>query len=201
MTWLSAQTVSTWDGTAAIWTQGSGTQADPYLIETAQNLAWISEMVNNGVATYNGVWFKLTSDLNMRNIAWVPIGNSTTNCFCGKFDGANHFIDSISVTGGYTYKGLFGITGAGFRCENLGVNTNVTSTGNNSGGIVGYVKGANSVIMNCYNTGTLKGSCVGGIVGYNNATGIQIISCYNANTGTINSSYCSGGIIAKTRVA
>ena len=126
---MEAQAVSVWDGTSAIWTQGSGTQADPYLIETAQNLAWISEMVNNGVTTYSGVWFKLTSDLNMHNIAWVPIGNSTTNCFCGKFDGDNHFIDSISVTGSYTYAGLFGVTGDGADILNVGAHCDVNISG------------------------------------------------------------------------
>ena len=40
---MVAQPVSEWDGTSAIWTQDSGTEADPYLIETAQNLAWISD--------------------------------------------------------------------------------------------------------------------------------------------------------------
>ena len=194
---MVAQPVSEWDGTSAIWTQGSGTEADPYLIETAQHLAWISEMVNNGVTTYDGVWFKLTSDLNMRNIPWVPIGNSTTNCFCGKFYGDNYFIDSISVTGSYTYKGLFGITGTGFRCDNLGVNTTVTSTGDNSGGLVGYINGANTVIQHCYHAGALKGFYVGGIAGYNTASNTQITFCYNASTGTIARSSIGGGIIGR----
>lgn len=111
ITGLSAQNnVSTWDGSAAEWTQGSGTQASPYLIESAQNLAWIAEMVNGGITTYANTWFRLTTDLDMNNVAWVPIGNSTTNLFCGKFDGDNHFIDNITITGDYTYTGLFGIT-------------------------------------------------------------------------------------------
>ena len=63
-----------WDGSAEIWTQGAGTESNPYLIESAENLAWISEMVNNGVTTYEGVCFKLTTNLDMQNIAWVPIG-------------------------------------------------------------------------------------------------------------------------------
>ena len=68
--------VDDWDGTAVQWTHGTGTQADPYLIESAENLAWISEMVNNGVTTYEGVYFRMTTDLDMQNIEWVPIGNS-----------------------------------------------------------------------------------------------------------------------------
>ena len=206
-----AQTVSTWDGTAAIWTHGNGTQADPYLIESAQNLAWIAEMVNGGVTTYADVWFKLTTDLNMNNIAWVPIGNSTTNLFRGKFNGDSHLINNISISTG-TYRGLFGITGDGFRCENLGVKTDISSL--NGGGIVGSINGSNTVISNCYNTGTN-----GGIVGENRAAGTQIISCYNTSGGnrggivyrnysslTIKNCYNSGnaewgGIVAENRAS
>ena len=203
---IVAQNVSTWDGTSAIWTQGSGTQADPYLIETAQNLAWISEMVNNGVATYNGVWFKLTTDLNMRNNAWVPIGNSTTNCFCGKFDGDNHFIDSVSVTGSYTYAGLFGITGNGADILKVGVHcdVNISGSGNsgnkNVGGIVGYVNGNNTHVVNCHNTGSVISyiastassfsSCSGGIIGYINGSNCFVENCNN--TGKVTSSTKSG---------
>ena len=31
-----------WDGTAAIWTNGDGTEANPYLIETPAKLAYLS---------------------------------------------------------------------------------------------------------------------------------------------------------------
>ena len=190
---LYAQTVSTWDGTAAEWTHGSGTQADPYLIENAQNLAWIAEMVNGGITTYANTCFKLTTDLNLNNLAWVPIGNSSTNLFCGKFDGDNHFIDNISITGSYTYKGLFGITGANFRCENLGVNTNISSAGKYGGGIVAYIYGNNTVIENCHNTGMVRGYNAGGIVGYASTYG-NVIICSCHNTGNISSTAdCSHG--------
>lgn len=198
-----AQSVSVWDGTSAIWTQGSGTEADPYLIETAQNLAWISEMVNNGVTNYSGVWFKLTTDLNMHNIAWVPIGNSTSNCFCGKFNGDTHFIDSVSVTGSYTYAGLFGITGTEAHLLNIGVHCNVDVNGTGdkySGGIIGYINGENTLVENCYNTGSISSfssysssssgyTYSGGIVGYIYGTGSMIINSYN--TGNVTSSHYS----------
>lgn len=190
---VEAQNVSVWDGYAAIWTHGSGTETDPYLIETAQNLAWISEMVNNGITTYSGVCFKLTSDLDMNNIAWIPIGNSYTNLFCGKLDGDNHFIDNISITSNYGYNGLFGITGDGFRCENLGVNTK-TSSGSYCGGVVGRIMGTNTVLLHCYNAGTLYGLRAGGIVGeINSGSNTLIVSCYN--TGNVSSYYYSGGIV------
>lgn len=189
-----------WDGSAEIWTQGTGTESNPYLIESAENLAWISEMVNNGVTTYEGVYFKLTTDLNMQNIAWVPIGNSTTNLFCGKFDGDHHFIDNISVTGSYPYAGLFGITGENVRIANLGVKSEIDiNAACNGGGIVGYINGANTRIANCYNTGNLSRlrSSSGGIVGYINGDGTSIENCYN--TGSISSISGSfyGGIVGE----
>ncbi len=205
---MEAQSVSVWDGTSAIWTQGSGTESNPYLIETAQNLAWISEMVNNGVTTYSGVWFKLTSDLNMHNIAWVPIGNSTTNCFCGKFDGDNHFIDSVSVTGSYTYAGLFGITGAGANIINTGVHCGMNISGSGTkyvGGIVGYINGSNTRVVNCHNTGSVVCSlsssaspalCSGGVIGYVNCASAEIKNCYNTGSVTAsNSDSYSGGVV------
>ena len=186
-----------WDGSAEIWTQGTGTEADPYLIESAENLSWISEMVNNGVTTYEGVYFKLTTDLNMQNIAWVPIGNSTTNLFCGKFDGDHHFIDNISVTGSYPYAGLFGITGENVRIANLGVKSEIDINAEcNGGGIVGYINGANTRIENCYNTGNLSRlrSSSGGIVGYINGASTRIENSYNmGNLSGLQSS--SGGIV------
>lgn len=195
---VKAQT-DVWDGSAEIWTQGAGTEAAPYLIETAENLAWISEMVCNGVTTYEGVYFRLTADLDMQNNAWVPIGNSTTNMFCGKFDGEHHFIDNISITGSYTYAGLFGIMGENVRIVNLGVKSVIDINAQSyCGGIVGYINGSNARIENCYNTGNLSRmqSSSGGIVGYINGSDTRIENCYN--TGNIsassNSNYC-GGIV------
>ena len=200
---LAQSDVSVWDGYAESWTKGDGTESNPYLIENARQLAYIAEMVNAGVTTYAGNYFKLVSDLNMNNIPWIPIGNSANNCFCGMLDGDNHIIDSITISGDYTYKGLFGITGENFRCVNLGVNTNVISFGNYSGGIVGYISGANTVIQHCYNTGALSGGqYAGGIAGYNSPEGTQIILCNNKGLvhsfSSSSSSYSysySGGIL------
>ena len=89
--------VDAWDGTAVQWTNGTGTATDPYLIESAENLVWIREMVNSGVTTYAGVHFKLTTDLNLKNRQWVPIGINDAKSFKGVFDGDNHFIDSLLI--------------------------------------------------------------------------------------------------------
>jgi len=40
---------SLWNGTAEPWTKGSGTEDDPYLIESAENLAWLANSINNKI--------------------------------------------------------------------------------------------------------------------------------------------------------
>ena len=67
---LKAQ-VSVWDGSASPWTNGTGTETDPYLIESAQNLAWICNQVGSGY-NYANKYFKLTTDINLASIPWTP---------------------------------------------------------------------------------------------------------------------------------
>ena len=50
---LKAQ-VSVWDGTYAPWTHGTGTETDPFLIENAQQLAYLANRVNNGLDAAGG---------------------------------------------------------------------------------------------------------------------------------------------------
>ena len=199
--------VSVWNGTAVTWAHGSGTQNDPYLIENAQNLAYLCNGVGNGY-TYSNKYFRLTTDINLASIAWTPIGDAT-HSFCGKFDGNNHFINNMVISGSFTCKGLFGSTGNGFSCENLTINITITSTGGSSGGIVGTAFGPFN-ISNCHVQGSIKGSCSGGIMGglsgatSYNYSGSQIYNCYNeasiTSTGTSGVSSTSaissaGGIV------
>ena len=67
---LKAQ-VSVWDGTYAPWTNGTGTEADPFLIENAQQLAYLANRVNNGLDAAGGhisnhdLYYKLMTDVNL----------------------------------------------------------------------------------------------------------------------------------------
>lgn len=84
--------LSIWNGSADVWTNGAGTANSPYQIESAEQLAFIAEMVNAGVTTYENTYFKLMTNIDLNNLTWVPIGSSETNCFKGHFDGNNHCI-------------------------------------------------------------------------------------------------------------
>ena len=93
---LSAEK-STWDGTTATeFKYGDGTQANPYLITNAKELAYLRDQVNNGT-DYENTFFQLTTDIDLNSMEWTPIGNNT-NSFRGTFDGAGHIISNATIT-------------------------------------------------------------------------------------------------------
>ena len=186
---VNAQSVSIWDGTSEIWTQGSGTETNPYLIQNAQQLAYIAEMVNGGVTHYENTYFKLTTNLQIDSTTeWQPIGLNETYYFSGNFDGDNHLVTLYLHTSTLQYVGLFGYI-QNAEIENLGVGGDVIYDGNTTaytGGIASYVNNS-AILNNCQNTANITGYYVGGIVGYQyvrnvNNTNFHINNCYSAGS-------------------
>lgn len=196
---LIAQSVSIWDGTSEIWTQGSGTKANPYLIQNAQQLAYIAEMVNGGLTHYENTYFKLTTNIEIDSTtAWQPIGLNETYYFSGHFDADNHLITLYLHTSTLQYVGLFGYI-MNASINNLGVDgiekvTNVDATF--TGGIAAAIN--KTTILNCYYNGeildtTLSSlySYIGGIVGYMSDTSV-IENSYNTGLIITTSGYAAG---------
>ena len=193
---VEAQT-SVWDGSRAVWTRGNGTESSPYLIESAQNLAFLAYMVNKGFDT-EGLYFRLTTDIDLNGSEdqkWVPIGlydrwfnddgcdrgnqgsvsgfNPKT-VFRGHFDGGEHSISNIYVD---------------LEAYDSGV------------GLFGCVEGKRdgqdvepAVIENVFVTsGYVTGALCGGIVG-NGSTTTSVLRCWNGATVVSNDSR-AGGIV------
>ena len=193
-------------GTPALVT-GSGTKNDPYQIGTATGLKWFRDVVNgaNGQTQNLGACAVLTTDIDLENDAWTPIGQNTgddpkdTLAYSGTFNGNGHTISGLNVTGEFAYSGLFGYT-EGAAIRDLTVAGKVTSTSTDSstavGGIIGRAKG--STIENCGNlcAVTAPAGHTGGIVGYaahmDDSSG-WITGCYNA--GKISGGDYAGGIV------
>ena len=195
-----AQT-SVWDGSRAIWTRGNGTASSPYLIESAQNLAFLSYMVNKGFDT-EGLYFRLTTDIDLNGSEdqrWIPIGLNYSwfnedgcdrgdqasvfgfnpkTVFRGHFDGGEHSISNIYVSMDYYHDngvGLFGCT-----------------EGKRNGQDV-----EPAVIENVYVTsGYITGVMCGGIVGNGSSTTL-VSRCWNGATVVSNDSR-SGGIVGSS---
>lgn len=92
---VSTTTFAKWNGTSTPWTHGNGSIQQPFLIENAEQLAFLSDMVLSGT-TYSNKYFKLTNNISLSNVKWTPIGNAT-NAFQGHFDGNGLTIDSIQI--------------------------------------------------------------------------------------------------------
>lgn len=205
MTNAQAQ-VSTWDGSWEPWTSGTGTENDPFLIENAQQLAYLAYQVNNGIeANSNHVvgtekYYKLMTNIDLNgseSFQWTPIGywnsNSDNYSFGGCFDGDSHTISGLFINSSVNRVGLFGFIN-GAIVENLQIFMgSVSTTGNYAGGIIGYMEGSSLSNLQ-FNDGSvlLSGSSSGGIVGQIHGTN-SIDSCQNSSAVTSNGS--SGGLI------
>ena len=184
---VNAQSVSIWDGTSEIWTQGSGTEANPYLIQNAQQLAYIAEMVNGGVTHYENTYFKLTTNIQIDSTtAWQPIGLNETYYFSGHFDGDNHLVTLYLCTSTLQYVGIFGYSKGSI--SNINSSGCVKKTGSvlslAIGGICGYANPPSSIqgFTNCKNSINITSSSsryTGGICGYTS----HLANC--VNTGSI----------------
>ncbi|MBQ3031688.1 MAG: hypothetical protein IJD29_04240, partial [Anaerotignum sp.] len=95
-----------------------------FLIKNVDDLKAFATMVNAG-NNFSGKTVKLAADIDLKNEEWTPIGNST-NKFQGTFDGQNHMISNLLITGNKSDVGLFGFTTNG-EIKNLIVyNANVS---------------------------------------------------------------------------
>ena len=163
---------SGWKGEIATsFARGSGSQADPYIIETPEQLAYLANSVNSG-NNYYYKYFKQGADIDLggkqakdgtwSGQQWIPIGNSSES-FQGHFDGNGYKISNIYINGSQDYQGLFGSTSS-YRLENINIASGIIVGGDYIGGVVGITEEGS--ISNCTNNATVKGeNYVGGICG------------------------------------
>ena len=176
---------------------GSGTETDPYQINTAAGLKWFRDKVNNAkTKEETKICAVLTANIDLKNEEWTPIGigEDTRNQdlpYSGTFDGNGHTISGLNVNYGDKNGGLFCYVKSA-TIKNLTVAGSVTYSSGDGiayGGIVGCAD--SSTIENCTNRCTVTGNWdAGGIVG--RSVDSDIIGC--ANFGNISSPFRSGGI-------
>lgn len=168
---------------------GAGTQSDPYLIGSKQNLLSLnSAYSSSNPSSPELVYFKMIADVDLTGETWVPFNAASSYNKHVHFDGNGHVIKNLTATG--TYAGLFGVLCG--VVKNLGV-INATITGSSYHGVIAGYLGLQSptsaaytgIIENCYTTGTITttGIRAGGIAGYiggKSGTAINTIrNCYS----------------------
>ena len=200
----------TWDGTTSYsFAGGSGAEEDPYLISTAEQLAYVATAVNQGVDTFKGKYLVLTTNLHLMNKEWKPIGTETY-AFEGFFDGGGYTIYGLKVSDeSLDYGGLFGKI-QDSTIANLTVkeaNVKINQSYGRAGIILGYgYSTTQSVrIVNCSAEGNVTLSqcgSVGGIAGYvygeisrSHFNGVVSGSAYNSGASIgVHSTVNVGGI-------
>lgn len=143
---------------------GAGTEADPYVINTAEQL--------DAMRYYLQSHFKLNNDIDL-NVApynqgegWQPIGTFKDN-FKGSFDGGGHTITGLTINrqSDATNVGLFGfVSNSDIRYLHL-KDVQVASEGHGVGGLAGTIWYGTVENVSVQGTVKSKGSLVGGVVG------------------------------------
>ena len=198
-----------WDGSSEPWSQGDGSFYNPYRIETAAQLAYLAERVNEGYQStgqgvFEGDYFLLTDDLDLNNLNWTPIGNVDYNMngfyFAGRFDGGYHQVENLRIQTSADLAGLFAAVGGEDNyVRNLSVSGTVVSTGMGVAGVVGGIAGA-ALVYQCSfsgsvsvtNSGTFCGAA-GVVAGVQNG---RVEECSSSASITVTNSNFMGAAVA-----
>ena len=188
---IEAQASGYWSSYyAGSFADGSGTSSDPYLIETAAQLARVAYLSNSSsnYSSYRTDYFELVADIDLSDHYWVPIGRNYS--FNGHFNGNYHTISgmtcyvSSSSSSYYTNvadasnglcAGLFGTLGGSAYVANFALNDVVITTGTSS-----------------LNSATFKiGAVAAAVLGTSSSSNVTI---FQVNVfGSITDSFSGGG--------
>ena len=204
--------------------KGSGTEDDPFVIMTIEDLIFFRNEVNEVAdSKYNapGVYVALGADIDMASENWVGIGSATADHgFMGNFDGKNFKIKNLTITDptldsdGYAYAGLFAVTEGTDKdnqntIKNLTIeNVTITTTGHIVSAAIAYPY--YTIVDNIKVCGNIKiegGDYTSGVLAYTrrcvNASNLSIVgnegSFVEGNQvvgGVISDIQMNGGLIA-----
>ena len=135
-----------------------GTAANPYIIGDQNQMRKIRDNLVKGETTY----IKLVDDIDMTGFDWEPLNYNDEFKKYVNFDGQNHTIANLTVSGDYNYPSLFGVLYG--TCKNLILdNADVTVyAGKNykSGILAGYAGTADALTTCVVQNVTVKNSAI-----------------------------------------
>ena len=168
--WYEGTTENRYQGPA--WADLSGTDIQWVDISTVEDLKALEESTDGEALAKN---YRLTADLDLTGVSFSGIG-AAEYPFTGVFDGQNHTVSNVTITGADNV-GFFGVI-KGATVKNL-ILTGVACSGStNVGGLAGraeaaldksdMTKSVANLIGSCTVSGTVSGAAqVGGLVGLN----------------------------------
>ena len=176
--------------------EGEGTEANPYLIKTAADLAKFAEFVTAG-ETLSGYYLKLENDIEVAS--FTQIGNKT-KAFSGYFDGNGKTIKGVNFEGA-SNLGMFAIL-SGATVKNLTIEGSISATGGTNGLLAAQAY-CGTLIENVTVKGTVSGGSTdnGGLIGASVKIGsgdVYIKNCVNyanVTSSGVTGTAATGGII------
>ena len=210
-----------------VWNGGSVAPETPEASDPDQNiyisspeeLAWVSQQVAAG-NTFAGKTLVLTTDIDLNNTAWTPIGTNADDsqtAFQGTFDGNGKTIYNLNVDltaePAYRSAGLFGATSGNAVIKNLTISgasikhlSSGAITDNGIAVVVGSLTyGGGGTVENVHvKNAAIEGNrYIGGIAGYGTGTikncsvdGLTIVATPDNLTGSYDNGDKVGGILA-----
>lgn len=149
---------------------------------------------NTNILSYN---FALKNDIDASASAvekYEAIGTGFTNGFTGTFDGRDHRIIGLNVTGGNA--GIFDTIGADGKVEDLRVYSGTFNGIDNAGAVAGVNKGTISNVTTFGNVVTAQGSENSTVVDSEHVGAAGGIAGVNAETGEISNASASDAVTA-----
>ena len=197
------------DGELPTGMTGKGTEAEPFVLKTAEHLAWFRDFVNEGnmeacakiaddvkEIDMSTVCHKADTEKQVAELSWTPIGTSYTNRYQGTFDGNGKTISNLYIINAAAgYVGFFGYAEKGSIKNITFDNAKVNSTTQYTGILAGFeelcIIENIKTLANCSVEGKED---VGGIAG--RASG-DIGNC--ENHAMVNGANSVGGIVGDYR--
>lgn len=167
---------------------GSGTLADPYLVEDDLDLNAIRTIPNIGA------YFKLVANIDTSvnySAGWTPLASSgQTSNFYSSIDGGNYTISNLKAPLINTNLGVH---------ENIKIHANITT--GSWGGAFCQFNVSNGRFKNCHASGNVFGSAsAGGFISWQDTpnSGTKILE-YCSSSADVHSNSSAGGLVGQMR--
>ena len=148
---------------------GSGTEKDPFLIESAKDLVTLANAINNnksyGGNYYNDKYYKLVDDIDFKGVDNLEIigrmkervSSTEMNkyAFKGNFNGNGHVIKNVTYT----------ISEVSAR-ERIGLFGEIYGDGENNGSVYNLTIDNMNIVLDSKSTGSYNAVTIGTIAGH-----------------------------------
>ncbi len=184
--------------------EGSGSEADPYLIKSKADLESLDEGISKYGQTFKGDFFKQVNDIDATGFAGVGMGGQSARQLNATYDGGGFAIHNLKINGvvngtdgaadskqSQIAVALFGFIGEQGTVKNLTIASDCEFTAYSYAAGVAAVNYGN--VTNCKNLANVAtvDKYAAGVVALNQA-GAVIDNCYNSGNIVTGGSYAAG---------